>query len=442
MHVHSEHSPDGVHTIEHIIDVARENGIEWLSITDHNNLEGVRKLWQSKDKPYTDAFIDCDGVKVVSGVEVTCRLNSVLNNKGRSCKLHLLVYGASLDPSSPLSRLITAKHKNDYEYDFGVLEYILSQDSKHNVTMQDVRDFIQKKKQTNPGYSTLSRDDMHEFLLEYGVNVAKSNRAFMSLLKEAPHVERLDIDAEELINIAHASGGMVVLAHPALSLKRTQKSKEVIRELLKLGLDGVEWWYNCDNKLYTEYKDIMSPLLSQDTLYLGGSDCHNFAHGINMGRYSGNPLHTHMIKRFLVDMMVEQSHRETTGKVFMRKFFEELKDIDKLVKRYEDEQVQLSIDAEKRTQGGELSKKALNHAINRMKKKKAKKAKKERKKQKGKRPTYHDDKIDEDWENYMASKYSGSIGDLLCGSNGRKGQYDIDDDWYNDGSEMYDDSDD
>ena len=336
-HVHSGHSFDGVYTLESMIDAARgvgsyigedkEDGtrpprrmVTWLAFTDHDNMEGPRDLWRKNNEPLDKPYIVCNGVNVVSGVEVTCRLNSIRDGKGRSIKLHMLIYGASLDPNSPLSRLMAAKYKNDTDYDFGTLMFILSKSPKHNITMTDVRDFIQKKKKDNPSYSTLSKEDMHEFLCEYGVDIVKSNRAFLQLKQEAPKVDRLDIDVKDLIDIAHASGGFVVLAHPARSLKKAVDPKIALRELISLGMDGIEKWYNCEDWTFERYDQMIVECLNElskegfeDIVFTGGSDTHNFEHGVRLGLYSEKEIVEDMLRMVISKLQFESISRKQRG---------------------------------------------------------------------------------------------------------------------------------
>jgi len=62
LHVHSRHS-DGTGTIPHILSAARRNRLDYVVVTDHNNLEAGK--WQGWR----------DGVLLVAGVEVTPTAN-------------------------------------------------------------------------------------------------------------------------------------------------------------------------------------------------------------------------------------------------------------------------------------------------------------------------------------------------------------------------------
>ena len=140
-HIHSSYSFDGVLPPKQIVNYAINQNARWIAITDHNNLEGVRDLWDTcakdisknfgikyyKKDLYNCPYIGYKGVNIVSGLEATCRISAVENKKGNSSKVHLLVYGADINKNSPISKLMEIKHENDVLYDFGTLEYLLSQ---------------------------------------------------------------------------------------------------------------------------------------------------------------------------------------------------------------------------------------------------------------------------------------------------------------------------
>lgn len=110
-HIHSSYSFDGVLPPKQIVNYAINQNAKWIAITDHNNLEGVRDLWDScakdvsknfgikyyKKDLYNCPYIGYKGVNIVSGLEATCRISAVENKKGNSSKIHLLVYGADIN---------------------------------------------------------------------------------------------------------------------------------------------------------------------------------------------------------------------------------------------------------------------------------------------------------------------------------------------------------
>ena len=66
LHSHSTHS-DGTLTPSELLILAKEKGIEYFAITDHDDIEGSKKLIESKH----------DGITVYSGVELNAKVDKV-----------------------------------------------------------------------------------------------------------------------------------------------------------------------------------------------------------------------------------------------------------------------------------------------------------------------------------------------------------------------------
>lgn len=76
LHIHSKFSDDGEFSPEDIIDIAIENELDLISITDHNSVKANKiAIDYSKDK----------NIKFLSGIEIDCQFNGL--------NLHLLGYG-------------------------------------------------------------------------------------------------------------------------------------------------------------------------------------------------------------------------------------------------------------------------------------------------------------------------------------------------------------
>ena len=85
---------------------------------------------------------------------------------------------------------------------------------------------------------------------------------------------RLTLEAKDVINLVHASGGIVLMAHPYSNLKRTRKPKDLIEYLINNDIDGFEMYYPFNNY----HSDILLRKICKDydvTLFSGGSDYHD-----------------------------------------------------------------------------------------------------------------------------------------------------------------------
>ena len=337
-HIHSLYSFDAVLSPEEIVDAANHNNASWIAITDHNNLEGVCSLWDKSGTKYNIPIAEYKSVNVVSGVEVTCRVSAVNNYNHRSCKVHLLVYGASLDKNSPLVSLMETKHNNDRDVDFGLLEYMLSLKPNHKITEKHIRKFIQEKRKERPGYSTMSNADIYEFLNKHGITVAKSYKQFMELVKDAPKFDRINIEAQDLIDIAHASGGIVIMAHPAHNLRRTAEPEELIRELIAAGIDGFETSYV---GVSDKTNDMIARVVEEEEktgsmIYTGGSDTHSLINGNKIGLFDKQEITTRSQRTFIKEMENLRLAR-MAGKLSHRTYENELskQGIEDILEMYE-----------------------------------------------------------------------------------------------------------
>ena len=75
LHVHSKFSNDGEFDVQEIFDKCVSNGVETLSITDHNSIKGV-----------IEAKSSClnQGVEFIPGIEIDCvyKSNGWRKNRG------------------------------------------------------------------------------------------------------------------------------------------------------------------------------------------------------------------------------------------------------------------------------------------------------------------------------------------------------------------------
>lgn len=285
-HIHSKYSFDGVLSPAQIEQAARRNGVEWLSMTDHNTPQASIDLWTAEGHDLNEPYITLDsGVKVVSGVEVTCKVMPVANLKGNASKVHLLIYGADLSPESPIVRLMNIKHQNDLDYDLRRLQYLISLKPGASVTLEEIQDWFKK----NGVEGEPSNKQIMDFLDDKGIDLGiTSERRLTRLLEGMPPVERLDLDAEQVIKVGQASGGIVLMAHPSQNLRRTASKMDLLRVLINAGLDGFELLYNGANSDTAHLIDraIKSYAKKKSMVYSGGSDTHDLSEGNTMGKWN------------------------------------------------------------------------------------------------------------------------------------------------------------
>lgn len=354
LHVHSYSSFDGLYKIQELLDIFVRSGLSLASITDHNTIKAMTDLYDFCKKSHIDAYLDWNGIKFVPGTEVTCRVSAVPNKKGNSTKVHALVYSPNLSPDSPLHRLLGYKRRNDKDVDYGLLIHICK---KKNIVKLDteeeklqfeegLREFIVNKRKVDKGFSTFGLSQALEFLEEKGWfgTFVKSHKELFELYETAPKFERLDIELEDLIKIAHASNGLVIMAHPSTNLKRTDTPELLIEHMVKIGLDGFE--IVGEKKTYKDMIldtiDNLDPV--NPIIYTGGSDTHDLSEGNTIGIKHNNIISKTDVLKFEDWLMAEFEARKK-GEKSIRNWTVDLEEVEDIIAKYRDRLVAINSDA-------------------------------------------------------------------------------------------------
>jgi len=272
-HLHSTYS-DGMLTPKQIVNRAKKKGIKEIAIADHDTANGYLELCREYGCDPKLPYIEIDGVRVISATEVTCRVNSdtLKNEKGNTCKVHLLVYGADLSENSPLRTLLDIKLKNDYDYNFGKLVWLLDR-ANYDVSVDEIRSFMVEN-----NFQHLTNDDIRYFLFCNGITIAPSEKRLHNLMQSAPIVKRKNIMHDDLCRFAHICGGKVIVAHPGCNIRRTAASQLLI-DVLCRSVDGFEMVYNhCELPYNVEVgkriKETFEIINSKPMISTAGTDCH------------------------------------------------------------------------------------------------------------------------------------------------------------------------
>lgn len=245
LHMHSICSDDGELPVEEIIDLAQVNNVEKIAITDHNSVKGVAKAIEYGRKK---------GVKVISGVELDCTYNGL--------NLHLLGYG--FDSSLPIfdeihddvfrQEIASSKEKirliqeaTDFEVD---RDKIMKLANGQIVTGELIGEVILEEKSNHknrllqPYLPGGEKDDM-PFVHFYWDFFSQGKVAYTPIKF---------LDFVNAIKIIKDAGGVAVLAHPGNNLK---SNKNLIYELIKVGIDGIEVYSSYHKEEDTEFfKDV------------------------------------------------------------------------------------------------------------------------------------------------------------------------------------------
>lgn len=244
LHSHSTHS-DGTLTPSELLILAKEKGIEYFAITDHDNIEGSKKLIESKR----------DGITVYSGVELNAKVD-----KGQ---MHILGYNIDLYNEELNNRLKELKENSKHN----IMLYVkqLKEDFNIELPQKDIDEILNRE-------GNIGRPLLALLLIKYGY-VSTVAEAFDKYLRDDKvRNHKMWITKEECINLILNAGGIPVLAHP-FTLKLTDEElHEEIKTLVGLGLKGIEIVHSNSNEEQREYYKQLAKEFNLITT--GGTDYH------------------------------------------------------------------------------------------------------------------------------------------------------------------------
>lgn len=242
LHIHSCYS-DGSATIEEIVALVRDSEINVFSISDHDNMEGIKKALElTKDMK----------VQFIPGIEI-----SSLYENGYE---HILGYHCAVEDAGIkkiCNQNITAFEKKDEKF----VENLI--DEGYPLDLGEYRSFTYNSR--NGGWKVLNYiiekeiiDDIYGFLNTYQPGGVLP---FAQL-----------VSPETAIKQIHKAGGLAVLAHPGSYVKTEEELNQLLKRYMENGIDGIECYTfkNSENVKDT----CIQFCLKNNLMITGGSDYH------------------------------------------------------------------------------------------------------------------------------------------------------------------------
>ena len=255
LHIHSDASSDGEVPVEKIIDMAVEEGLEYIAIADHESIANVRKaLEYAKDKP----------VEVIPASEI------FVSHNGRL--LHMLGYAIDLDDralNEVIEKIWTGRREGIKK------QFDLIRSKGLFINEEDVFSYAHGDIPLLSAYihAVLLDDRNRNHRLVHGMtdnitDIITMSRESFGVGKELYSPTYMP-ESRDLVKIILEAGGAPVIAHPGVDIK---DDIHVLDELREYGIRGVEAYYTshtpkqCD--MYREYA------LKHGLFYTCGSDFH------------------------------------------------------------------------------------------------------------------------------------------------------------------------
>ena len=244
LHSHSTHS-DGTKTPSELLNLAKEKNIKILAITDHDDIEGSKKLIET---PH-------NGVTIYSGVELNAKVD-----KGQ---MHILGYNIDLSNKQLNEKLKELKENSKYN----IMLYVKQLKEDYNIEFpkEEIDKILNRE-------GNIGRPLLALLLIKYGYinSVPEAFDEYLNDKKVRHH--KMWITKEECIKLILDAGGIPVLAHPFTLKLSNDDLKEEIKYLVSIGLKGIEIIHSKSNNEQREYYKKLANEFNLITT--GGTDYH------------------------------------------------------------------------------------------------------------------------------------------------------------------------
>jgi len=254
LHMHSTFS-DGTLTPTELVMRAKNNNIDVVSLTDHDNIDGLGEGKEAADKV---------GITFINGIEISA------NYKNKD--VHILGYFLNLEDNDFTSWLNKLREKR-YMRTLEILKKL--EKLGIDITIEEV-----KKEVTG---NIIGRPHIANVILKKGY-ASTMNEVFDRYLGDgqSAYIPKIDIDAVEVVKRLKSNGAIVSLAHPHLIRHTDDTVINLIHMLVEAGLDGLELYYpNINIKKKNRYMKIVK---NKNLLITGGSDFHGLNRtGVDVG---------------------------------------------------------------------------------------------------------------------------------------------------------------
>ncbi|MDP2498595.1 MAG: PHP domain-containing protein [Candidatus Palauibacterales bacterium] len=239
LHLHSTAS-DGTETPTEVVERAARQGLEGLSLTDHDTVDGLEEAARAAEE---------HGLRFLPGAELSA------NEPGAS--IHILAFGFDPDHEGLrdfLEGWRDARARRAEEMVVRLREQGL------DLTMEDVR--------KQAGGDILTRAHLGRALEAEGL-VPDQETAFGRYLSRGnpAFVEKPPLRPKEVCDRVHEAGGVTLVAHPGRA-----HTADDIRRWVDDGIDGVEVLHPANAPDVRRRMDALAEEL--DLLRSGGSDWH------------------------------------------------------------------------------------------------------------------------------------------------------------------------
>jgi 3',5'-nucleoside bisphosphate phosphatase len=238
LHIHTNYS-DGFYSPEDVVLKAKENGLDAISITDHDNLNGINQAIKKGNEI---------GVEVIPGVEISSDI--------RDKEIHILGYFIQTD-SLELERYLNFFREERLKRAIRIVNKLNAMGL--TITIEDVMEKAKK--------SAVGRPHIAQAMLENGL-INNYHEAFNKYIGNGcpANEKKVHISPQSAFKIINDAGGLSFIAHPG------HMDESLLKELIDEGADGIEVIHSSHSQHQVKfYRGIVNEYFLLES---GGSDFH------------------------------------------------------------------------------------------------------------------------------------------------------------------------
>jgi len=265
LHIHSKSCSDGNLTVEEIVKEAKIRKIGLMSITDHDSIGCQEEAMDLARE---------NGIRYVSGVELNVTFSHPRYHEGKSISLDFLGYQYDINNNELKSKLHQMAEYRE-ERAAKILDNINAEFEKEGIEKLTKNDFREIQASVD---GVLGRPHIADYLVKKGI-VRTRQEAFDKYLVKCD-VPKYPLYIEEASRLVRNARGIIVLAHPndphGTSLVTLTNSlpeqTEIIEESMLKYIDGIECWHSRNDVQTTNH--YIKFAKKHGLIMTGGSDCH------------------------------------------------------------------------------------------------------------------------------------------------------------------------
>lgn len=260
LHCHSTVS-DGALSPEQLIQLASENGIEVLAVSDHDTLNGYRQC-----KPLAEKA----GIQLISAAEFSCRIEKV--------NVHMVALGVDID-SDAMREAEEFQDRIRQERARTIAKKL----EKH-LKLSNVYSEVERI----ANGSVMGRPHFAKYLIEQGV-VSDMEKAFSKFLGAGKigDIKLVWPEVGDVIELIHKAGGKAVLAHPMKYKMTKSKLSRLMDDFWDMDGDAIEVVSSRQTKDDTGW--LLRQIDKRGLMASFGSDFHMHSSWSDLGMFSDIP---------------------------------------------------------------------------------------------------------------------------------------------------------